>query len=68
MTHEQALAHVLDIASRFGENVEEGFAQRVQASDSDEVCAYNADQSGADLEEVILVRDLWRAVEVLQKK
>jgi hypothetical protein len=68
MTRDRALAHVIDLATRFGENAEEGFAQRVRATDSDSECARIADASGAELEEVTLIRDLWRAVEILSKK
>ena len=68
MTRDQALAHVIDVATRFGENAEEGFAQRVRATDSDSQCAAIAEASGAELEEVTLIRDLWRSVELLQSK
>lgn len=65
MTEQEALAILLDIASRWGENAEEGFARRVTVDDTDQKCQDNADLSGAMLDEVTEVRDLWRAVKLL---
>jgi hypothetical protein len=68
MTDKEAIDILLDIASRWGENVEEGFANRVNATDSDETCKLNATKSEVELEEVIEVRNLWRACEIMNAK
>jgi hypothetical protein len=65
MTEKQALATVIDIAARWAENAEEGFVRRIQESDDDDICRAIAEKSGALAEEVIEVRDLWRAIKVL---
>jgi hypothetical protein len=67
MTREQAIAIVVGIAATWGENAEEAFG-RVLAGDSDEQCAAIAQSSGAELDEVKTVRDLWRAIELLNAK
>jgi hypothetical protein len=66
MNQQNAITHVLDIASRWGENAEEAFARRVKVQDTIEDCTENAKLSGAELFEVVEVRDLWRAIEALQ--
>ena len=65
MTDKEALATVVDIASRWGENQEEGYVRRLMPEDSDETCHEIAEQSGALDEDVIEVRDLWRALAVM---
>jgi hypothetical protein len=67
MTTKQALEILSDMASRFGENAEEGFARRVTSNDSDESCQENADKSDNDVSDVIEIRDLWRAIDRVQQ-
>jgi len=63
MTLHEALPILIDMASRYGENFEEGFTRRVTADTTDEECATIAgDDYGTD--EVIEIRDLWRAIKV----
>jgi len=66
MNAAEAIATVCDLASRWGENTEEGFAERVTEKMTDEQCAALAVRSEVDLEEVLEVRNLWRAIETLQ--
>jgi hypothetical protein len=63
----EALALVIDIAVRWAENAEEAFASRVTPDASDEACQNITDysQSSVELADVIEVRNLWRAVDVL---
>lgn len=61
-----ALALVASIATRWGENAEEGLTTRVQAATTDAECATVAEASGAELEEVTELRDLWRAQETVK--
>lgn len=68
MTKEEAIAIVCSIAARFGENAEEGFSTRIEASMTDEQCKVIADNSGAEEDEVKEIRDLWRACELLGVK
>jgi hypothetical protein len=68
MNHDQAMATVLDIASRYAENAEEGYAHRVKATDTDSDCEANATEGQADYEDVLLVRDTWQAIELLTPK
>jgi len=65
MTRADAIALVTAIAERWGENAEEAFARRIEAFDSDEQCQQIAAASDATVEEVVEVRDLWRAVALL---
>jgi len=67
MTRQEALVHVLAIASTWAENAEEAFARRVNPDDTDDQCQANADAGCALLEEVIEVRDLWRAIKILEQ-
>lgn len=66
-TKAEALAHVLDIASRWGENAEEGFKARVTAEHTDEECAALADDV-SEPDDVIEVRDLWLAIKMLSAR
>jgi hypothetical protein len=66
MSAADAIAAVLDKASRWGENTEEGFSTRVTEETTDEQCAEIAEASEVELEEVVEVRDLWRAAATLQ--
>lgn len=61
----KALAVVCDVACRWGENAEEGFARRVGENDTDAACAVLAEESQVDVEDVVLVRDLWRALALI---
>jgi hypothetical protein len=67
VTKEEAIAIVVDIASRWGENAEEDFRVRITAEMTDEQCEA-ARTEWHDLEDVTEVRDLWRAIELLTKK
>jgi hypothetical protein len=65
MTKEDALAMVISVATEWGENREEGLAGgRVDpdASDDDLKAEYDV-----DWETAATVRDLWRAIAVLQQ-
>lgn len=66
MTKAQAIAIVCDIASRFGENAEEGFSRRLTPEDSDADAQAAADAGGSEPEDGIEIRDLWRAIQLLQ--
>jgi hypothetical protein len=68
MNTAKALAIVCDMASRYGENYEEGFSRRITADDSDEACQAVVDQCAGeyDLDDVLEIRDLWRAINTLQ--
>jgi hypothetical protein len=66
MTTERALEIVADIASRWGENQEEGFSRRLLATDTDEDAKTAAEDGGNEPEDGIEVRDLWRAIEQVQ--
>ena len=61
----QAIQTLIEIAARWGENREEGFDRRVDANDTDADCVAIAGEFD-QTEDVIEVRDLWRAVEVAQ--
>ena len=68
MTKQRALEIVIALASRWGENAEESFSRRIQASDTDEQLAEIVRRSyGKDstLGLASDIRDLWRAVDVL---
>jgi len=65
MTRQQALTILLDIATGYGENAEEGFTRRILATDSDEACAELADRDGYDADDVIEISDLWQAAELI---
>jgi hypothetical protein len=67
MSTAAALALVVDIASRWGENEEEGFSRRLTDEDTDEDARAVADDGGADPDDGIEVRDLWRAIKTLQR-
>jgi hypothetical protein len=71
MTREQAISIVCDIASRWGENTEEGFPRRLQATDTDAALKEMTGDTGGEyyeLEDLQEVRDLWQAIELLQKE
>ena len=67
MTKEQAIAIVVDIASRWGENAEEELSRRVSKDDDDDACQRIADDSDEELSEIYELRDLWRAIDLLTK-
>jgi hypothetical protein len=60
-----ALNTLIDITARWAENAEEALPRRVEASDTDEACQALANESGEfEAEDVVLIRDAWRAVDV----
>jgi hypothetical protein len=72
MTKAQAMGIVCDIAGRWGENAEEGFAERIRADMTDDQCLDiarrtfdNPDQYQVD--GITTVRDLWRAIDLLSR-
>ena len=66
MNAAEALTVVMDIACRWGENMEEGFSERVTASTPDEELVERSENADEDLEELTEVRNLWRAIETLE--
>ncbi len=65
MTREQALEIVIAVAQQWGENTEEGLSgRRINPSDTDE---YLREEYDVDFEQAVSVRDLWRAIGVLQQ-
>jgi hypothetical protein len=65
MTRDEALEIVISVAQEWGQNTEEGLpGGRVHADDSDDDLR---DVHGNDWEQAIAVRDLWRAINVLQQ-
>jgi len=66
---EQALQIVSDYASRWGENFEEQFPERLEASMTDEQVKAIITRDGTtdtfDIEEAISLRDLWRALQTV---
>ena len=66
MTLRTAIEILIDMASRYGENTEEGFCRRVKASDGDADCAqiFAKSENGYAINDIIEIRDLWRAIEV----
>jgi len=67
MTKEEAITIVCDIATRWGENLEEDFPSRINATMSDVECEAIAARSASSyhVDDIIEVRDLWRAVALL---
>lgn len=66
MTRKEATAICVSLASRWGENAEEDFTRRVTPEDDDTACVEIANKSGHEPDDVIEVRNLWRACKVLQ--
>lgn len=71
MTREQALAHVIDIASRWGENAEEGLPTRISEEMLENDALFQsvlADIGDDEYERELAseIRDLWRAIRILQ--
>jgi hypothetical protein len=65
MTREQALEIVISVAQQWGENTEEGLSgRRINPSNTDE---YLREEYDVDFEQAVVVRDLWRAIGVLQQ-
>jgi hypothetical protein len=64
MTRAEAIAILIEYAGRWAENMEEGFLRRIEAGDDDAVLA---EKAGDEIEEAREVRDVWRAIEVLQE-
>jgi hypothetical protein len=65
MTREQALKMVISVAQQWGENTEESLSgRRINPSDTDE---YLREEYDVDFEQAVAVRDLWRAIGVLQQ-
>lgn len=67
MEVKEALETLIDIASRWGENFEWRCVRRIEPDETDEACAKVAEDSGWDPEDVIEVRDLWRAIVVVNQ-
>jgi hypothetical protein len=68
MTKTEAIRIVCDMAGRWGENAEEGCARRILPEDTDEACIGLAEPEGfPGPEDVIEIRDLWRAIDLLRK-
>jgi len=67
MNVKEALDHVIGVAAMWGENQEEGFSRRVNASDTDEDCKDNAEGTDWEFDDVKQVRDLWLAIDVLHE-
>jgi hypothetical protein len=68
MTLQEALDHVCGIATNWGENAEEAYTRRIEASDTDEILRDKAGPGAdeADLDSMREIRDLWRAIEMLR--
>lgn len=66
MLSAQALDLLCDVASRWGENTEEGFPKRLTGETTDEEIATLAEGDADEIEEMTTVRDLWRAVAYVQ--
>lgn len=65
MTKEDALQIVISIARQWGENLEKGLpGGRIHPDDSDDDLR---DVHGRDWQEAVTVRDLWRAIDILQQ-
>jgi hypothetical protein len=62
MNREQALAYVIACAARWAERSEETLGVRLSAGDTDA----DLERYGIDLDDGRLVRDAWRAIEILQ--
>jgi len=67
-TRREAIALLMDIASRWGENAEEDFVRRIKPDDTDEECERIAIDGGNDVEDVLEMRDLWRSVRLMAKE
>lgn len=65
MSRKQAVRVLADFASRFGENFEEDFSERLTPTTTDEQCATIAAKSDHEVDTVLEIRDLWRAIELL---
>ena len=66
MTVLEALPILLDYASRWGENFEENFSERIDADMTDEQIKSLIDPELDDLDEAIGLRNLWRALETIR--
>ena len=67
MTHKEAMVIVLEIASSWGENAEEAFPRRLQATDTDDDLVALAENE-YELEEAKTIRNLWQAIVLLNKE
>ncbi len=67
MSIDEAVIILMDLAARYGENAEEIFIHRVKDTDDDETCIELAEQSQVQADEVIEIRDLWKAVQVAKE-
>lgn len=65
MTRNDAIKVVCDLASRYAENTEEAFAERITADMDDEKLKYLAGGDDNDFEMAKEVRDAWRAIPLL---
>ena len=72
MTEKTALTIVIDYAGRWGENFEEQFPRRLDASMTDEQVKEIVTDHGSqkiddwELDEALGLRDLWKAMELIQ--
>ncbi len=67
MTKQEAIDVLIDLASRWAENMEEGFAARIDKDDDDDtlVDKLGLQLDDPDLDDAKQVRDCWRAVYLL---
>lgn len=68
MTKEQALALLIDAASVWVANETEGLSEHIMLDTTDEDCERIADASDAEAEDVVKLRNVLRAVEILDNK
>lgn len=65
MTYVEALEKLISVATAWGENQEEGFSRRVTARDTDADCEQLAGGDLDELSDILEVRDLWEAAEIV---
>ncbi len=65
MTITDAIQVLTDCAARWGENTEEMFSRRIEARDTDDTLRTLCPDEG-DYETAVEVRNLWRAIELVQ--
>jgi len=64
----EALQILVDIAGRWGENEEEKFPRRIKAEDKNIDLANMIGNDDYTLADAAEIRDLWRAIEVIQEE
>ena len=69
MTRDEAIDHVIGIATMWGENAEEAYPRRITKDMTDddlrELLKGSEDLDQDDLEDARSIRDLWIAIDVL---